>query len=656
MTEPKSDWDVPKETQDALLTFITDELTVAIRNNKRVEDEFKEYYNMIHGIRERKANDWESDIYLPEFLSRLLTQIGNFCAQYFSSTDYVDTSLESDDPKDVAEARASKRLLNTILNDKYTYYYHKIVRTIMYVFTCGYGVIKGGYDQQIDQVISHHEQKSEFMSDDSGGYLAEDGTPYIDPTTQKPAIMSTQTPVYKDDVKRDFPTFDVYPVQNVYMSPEYAYSLNDKKYVIFETEQSLEDLKADKDRLGYFNLDLLEEKDPEGKLGEKTYNADGNLDETPKQVEKMFVLEERWGKFWIVEKDDEATPGIDKNGDFKENAKLEECIITVAKDRSKDEPHTTIRFQKSPHTRRPMARFLCYVDMVNDNGFGDGEVNRELQRAINDNYNLMNYRSKLAITPGFIGKKFSGLDEHIRKTPEKVIMVENVNDLVELKIEDNIQGGVIHQNLLSSRMDYVMATSPQTMGQAGDRAETATVGSIVNQRANVRIGMKSMNLEFIGFTEFYDMLLTLCNDFMLPKTLEDLIGDDAQYYNPKRKDKFRPVSQALETDESKQFKIKAWQGVMQMAQAVPNPKTPQVLNYCIGQILELMSGNFKHFKSFMFEEDPHTLLLYQLATGAKGLPSPPAPPNPGAPPQNQMGMPQGQGEQMARQNAPQQVQ
>lgn len=654
MREAKSDWDVSKETQDALLTFLTDELTVAVRNNKKVEDEFNEYYNMIHGIRENKTNSWESDIYLPEFLSRLLTQVGNFCSQYFSSTDYVDVSLETDNPKDVAESRAAKRLLNAILNDKYTYYYQKIVRTIMYVFTCGYGVIKGGYDQQIDRVVSHHEQKTDFMTDDMGSYMAEDGTPYIDPTIQKPAMLSVQAPVYKDEIKKDFPTFDVYPVQSVYMSPEYAYSLNDKKYVIFETEQSLEELRADADRLGYFNLDILDSKDPTGSLGEKTYNKDGEIDEQSKEVEKIFVLEERWGKFWYIEKDDKQMPGIDKNGEFLKEAELAECIITVAKDRSKDEPHTVIRFQKSPHTRRPMVRFLCYVDMINDNGFGDGEINRELQKAINDNYNLMNYRTKLAITPAFKGKRFSGLEENIRITPEKAIMLENLDDLQEFKIADNIAGGLQHQNLLSSRMDYVMATSPQVMGQAGDRAETATVGSIVNQRANVRIGMKSMNLEFIGFTEFYDMILTLCNDFMLPKTLEDLIGDDAQYYRPERKDKFRPVSQALETDESKQFKIKAWQGVMQMAGGVQNPKTPQVLNYAMGQILELMGGNFAHYKKYMFEEDEETLLLYQLATGAKGSPSPPRAPSPGMPPQNQFQNQQSVSEQQARGAAPQQ--
>jgi len=302
-----------------------------------------------------------------------------------------------------------------------------------------------------------------------------------------------------------------------------------------------------------------------------------------------------------------------------------------------------------------MARFLCYVDMISDNGFGDGEINYELQKAINDNYNLMNYRTKLAITPAFKGKRWAGFDENIRITPEKVIMLETLDDLQEFKIEDNIQGGLQHQNLLSGRMDYVMATSPQTMGSPTEGGkETATVGSIINQRANIRIGMKSMNLEFIGLTETYNMLLTLCNDFMLPETLEELIGDDAQYYNPKRKDKFRPVSQALETDESKQFKIKAWQGIMQMAGSVPNPKTPQVLNYALGQILELMGGNFKHFKKFMFEEDPETLFLYQLATGAKGSPSFPLPPSPGMPPSNQMGIPMGQGEQQTRAAAPQQ--
>lgn len=647
--EVKSDWNVSEEVQKALLFHLSEELSVASRNNEKINEDFDAYYNMIHSIRERKPNEWESDIALPEFMSRLLSQIGNFVAQYFGSTDYVAADIDSDDPKDITESKAATKLLNTLLNDKESHYYHKIVRLITYVFTCGYGIIKGSYQQRVVKEFSHYNQQSEYVTDPlTGEYLAEDGTPYADPTIQKPSFQVSEVPQYVDRLVVDKPVFDIYPVQNVYMSPEYAYSLNDKEYVIFETEKTLDELKEKEDEMGYVNLNLLEKEEPVGQRGEKTYNKDGKLEEQPTPVVKNFILLERWGKYPAIEKDGVYMPGFDKNGKFSEDAENVECIIHFIKGREKDEPNHIIGFRKSKHSRRPMCRFLCYVDMVNDSGFGDGEVNRELQRAINDNYNLMNYRTKLAITPAFKGKRFQ-VDEHIRKSPDKVILLENLDDLEELTVEDNIQGGIVHQNLLASRMDFSMATAPQTMGMSPDRAETATQASIINSRANIRIGMKSMNLEFIGFTEFYDMLLTLCNDFMLPETLEELIGKEmAMAYNPKRKDKFKPVSQALETEESKQYKLKTFQGILGMVSSMPNPKTPFVVNYIIGQMLETLGGTFKHFKKYMFSEDEEANLLYQLATGSKGQGSPPVGPGPMAPSQNQMGMPQRQPEQMAR--------
>jgi hypothetical protein len=655
--EVKSDWNVSEEIQQALLSHVSEELKVAEQNSEKAIQDFNAYYDMLHGVREAKTNDWESDIFLPEFESRLLTQVGNFVAQYFGSTDYVDTAMESEDPKDVAEAKASKKLLNKLLNDKEAYYYYKIVRNIMYVFTCGQGIIKGGYNQRIASELSHYNQESEYITDPlTGDYLAEDGQPYTDPTIQKPAFQTVQKPMMMDKVQIDKPVFDVYPITNVHTSPEYCYSLNDKEYVIFETEKTLDALKIEADEMGYFNLNFLEEEEPEGQRGEKTYDKDAELVQQPRPPLKTFVVMERWGKYPVVEKDGKFIPGFDPDGSFSKDAANEECIVHYVKQREKDEPERIIGFRKSKHSKRPMVRFLCYVDMIKDCGFGDGEVNRELQKAINDNYNLMNYRTKLAITPAFKGKRFA-VDENVKITPEKVILLEDPeNDLKEIIIQDNIQGGIVHQNLLSSRMDYCMATAPQTMGASPERAETATMASIVNQRANVRIGMKSMNLEFIGFTEFYDMLLTLCNDFMLPETLEELIGkEDAAAYNPKRKDKFRPVSQALETEESKQFKIKSWQGILQMVGGMQNPKTPMVVNYIIGQVLELMGGGFKTFKKYMFEEDPTTMVLYQLATGGKGQGSAPAGPPPGMPPQNQQGNPQRPPEQQTRAQAPQQA-
>lgn len=651
----KSDWSVDADIQGQLLSHLSGEFETAARNNDQVNKDFETYYNMIHAIRESKQNEWESDIYMPEFLSRLLTQIGNFVAQYFGSTDFVENDIDSEDPKDILEAKASKALLNTILNDKESYYYQKIVRLIMFVFNCGYGIIKGGYEQRVEPVVSHYSQESSFEQDPlTGEYLAEDGMPFSDPTTQRPKTVTTQRPVYKNDVLVDRPVFDVYPNQNVYMSPEYVYSLNDKEYIIFETEKSLDKLKAEKDEFEYFNLELLEKEEPEGTRGEKTYNKDGEYEEQSRPVLKNFIILERWGKYpCVTDENGKYIPGIDKDGNIIENAKNEECIIYIAKNREGDIPRHIIGFRRSPHSRRPMVRFLCYVDMIKDNGFGDGEVNSELQKAVNDNYNLMNYRTRLSITPAFKAKKFSGIPEKIRISPENVTFMENLNDLQEIDIKGDINGGILHHNLLTSRMDYSMATAPQTMGMSPERAETATVGSIINQRANVRIGMKSMNLEFIGFTEFYDMLLTLCNDFMLPETLEEILGEKAFHYNPRRKDKFKPVSQALETEESKQFNIRSLQSVLGMVAPIQNPKTPMMVNMLVGEIMEAMGKKFKIYKKFMLDDNPANVALYQALTGAKGTGSPPAS-NPIAPTQNQSGLPQSNTETQMRNAAPNQ--
>ena len=669
-----TDSSIKQEIQDQIISHLQDEYTTASRNMQDIKNDFDDYYNMIHCVRTKKPNEWESDIYLPEFLSRILTQIGNFVARYFASRDFVEVDLITDDPVDIAESKASKKLLNSILNMKDNHYYQKVVRLMMFAMPVGYGIIKGGYKQKVEQELSHHEIKMEHITNEKGEFLATDGGVYMDPYAQQPLIDKKEIPVYKDKIIEDRPIFDVYPTQDVLLSPEYVYSLQDKEYIIFQTEQTLDQLYADKDSMGYFNLDALKEeiKTSETNLGDETYGKGENFQQPAKPISPKLVICERWGKYPVVvtERINDIPiaykPGIDKDGEFIDGAENLETIITFAKETGKSTQFSKmVRFQVSKNTKRPMVRFLCYVDALKDAGFGDGEVVRELQTAINDNYNLMNYRTKLAVTPSFKAKRFAGIDSHIRITPEEAIFVENMDDLQEFKITDDIRGSVMHQGLLSGRIDYAMATSPIAMGHEPERRETATAASIVNERMNVRLGMKNMNFEFIGFTELYDMLLTLCNDFMLPETLENILGQSAYDYNPSREDKFRPVSQALETEESKGAKVKNWIQILGMIVKFPNPKTPLTINYILGQALELMGGDFKAFKKYMFSEDQESNLLYELITGGKinpaTLPQISAPDKGGSPkkprgggPQNQGAIPQSNKEQATRAAAPRQ--
>ena len=654
----KTDAPFNDDIQKHILDWLSREFAVAKRNMAPFHTAFQEYNDMIHCIRDKK-NDYEPDIYLPEFAARLLTQIGNFVSQYFSSRDFVEARVNSDDPMDVAEGKASKKLLNILLGEKDAHYFHKLCRLLMFVNPGGFGIIKGGYDQQVEQIITGYNDVTEYARDDNGDLLAEDGVIYTDPYSQSPMSVVTPQPIYADKVVRDRPVFDVYPIQNVYYDQKYAYSMQDKEYVYFETEMTLDALMADQDRMGYFNLKRLKEmeKGPDAQEGDKPHSQEGTAEEPEVKVSPVYQILERWGKWpMIVTARDEQgkpidyKPGMDKNGEINPEAENVEGILTYVCESTEKTPVELIRFQASPHSRRPMARFLCYIDAAKDSGFGDGETSKELQIAANDTFNLNAYRTEMATKLAFKGKRWATIDENINIRPDKVTFVENIDDLVQWEIKDDIQGGMYQLGVIANRMDDAMATGPNQRGMGGERRETATVGAIMDRRADIRMSLKTTTLEWVGFTEFYDMMLTLCNDFMLPQTLASILGPDMYAYNPDREDKFEPVSQALETEESKSFKVKMWDQILGRVVALQNAKTPMVVNYIIGQVLELMGGSFKHFKKFMFNEDIQANMLYQIAIGGKGQGQGSTPNAPGGPgqPQNQTGLPQSGLEQMTR--------
>ena len=650
--EIKSDSGIQPEVETQIKSILDKELATATQNLDEVNRHNDEYYDMVHCVRKKKQFDDEFNVYIPEFLARLLTQIGSFCSQFFGSRDYVDVYLESDNPKDVAESKASKKLLNTILNDPDLHFYHKTVRLMMAVFTKGYGIIKGSYRQKVEQQITGYEAREDYVKDEMGNYLDIDGAVFTDPDYQEPAVQQVEVPQYGDVVIEDRPDFDFYPNKDVFFSPEFTYVLSDKKYIIFRADNvSIDELESDKEKMGYFNLDLLKSKarkERQSKDGKSVY-----------EVYPSFTLYERYGKgYAIVDERNEkgklvrVSPGIDEDGKQLDKAELVDLIQTTASwDSTDGKSSVLIRYQASPYSKIPAVRFLCYVDELMDTGFGDGESLVGLQGAINDNFNLAFYRTSLATKPFFKGKKWAGIPDRIKVHSEEVTMLEDMNDLAEFQIQDNPNGAMVMHQGLSNQFDRITGASPQTMGDSPDRRETATMGSIIAQRATIRMGLKNLNFEFIGFTEFYNMLLMLVNDFMLPETLEGILGQEAYVYNPKRKDKFKPVTQALETEEGKQFKMKMWDmiasKVVQMG--ATNPKTPMVLNYIMGQVLDLMGSSYKAFKGFAFEEDPQKIMEWLMLTGNKGMMNaPPAASGNPNPAQNQTGLPMTAQEQQPR--------
>ena len=152
----KTDSDISEDIQQSIIKGLRDDFFIAEQNMDIVNDGFDDYYDMVHCKRANTANEWESDISLPEFTSRLLTQIGNFVAKYFSSRDYVETDEDDGDAETQAGAKVSKNLLNSLLNDTDAHYFQKVVRLLMFTWPTGWGVIKGDYKQKIETVSYTH--------------------------------------------------------------------------------------------------------------------------------------------------------------------------------------------------------------------------------------------------------------------------------------------------------------------------------------------------------------------------------------------------------------------------------------------------------------------------------------------------------------------
>lgn len=646
-----------KNSYLSVLRYVSDELESAKREQDLAHQDFDDLYKMLHCESISEMSDIDSDISLPEFVSRVLSIIGDFVAKYFGSREFVDIRMTSEDPKDVIEARASKKLLNNILSLDNLYYFQKIVRLMMFVIIYGYGIIKGSYRQTTRSTKTGQRPVERYIYDDNGNPIAEDGTSYTGASEQIPMTEVTYEDIMESEVIEDFPDFDVYDIRNVYFSPEYAYSLKDKDWVIFKSRLSTYDMRRDQGICGYFesSIKALEEMERTGEAKKKKaankskhISRDPEIEDDAEHPVVKYRVYERWGKMWY---DPETEgPGFDKDGKILKTATLEECIISWVTTGLEDVPELLIRFQKSPYPIRPMVRFICYIDPHKDVGFGDGEPVRQLQIAADDTFNVSNFRTLLATTPAFKAKMFQHIPEEIKVSPRHAIQLENpTEDLIEFEIDDNIQGSMMQLGMIRQSINEVMAQSPMDAGIPPENRETATMGSILAQKSATRSGLRTASIEFGGFVELYAMILSMVNTFMLPETLIELVGEElAVAYNPKRKDRFFPVSQALEPEFQKQFKVKMLDQVLGRIISLPNPKTAMSANFIIGQILETVGGDFKLFKRFMLEEDPIAIAMYQAVIG-KSAAIAPSTPNMGGPmAQNQQGLPVGAQEQVVR--------
>ena len=568
---PKFDEGV--ESQLAQIVVDT-EYRTAETNQAPLMDDYRSYLDLFDAERSEKDYDWMSDISLPEFATHMLTQSAMDVDQYFSTRDFVECYIQDSKPEAKLAAEASKECINRTLNRRNLHHYHKYVRAKNINHLKGEVWLKCWWEFETRDIVV------------SG----------VDPDTGEP---------FKELVKdgkivKDQFNYEVLDPRNVFTDNRYTYSIQEKKWIIIRSEKTLEDLKASQKQFGYFPEALkdLEEISSPGDTETKTEVTDDQLNQdftTPKnKIDEYFDILERHGVFWVVDnKDGTIAPGLDESSEVKDGARLAQVVITFA---TNGNTKKLIGFHETPYTDAegnpfmPLVRGLCYIHPAADGGVGDGKYARELQIAINDTFNLNNDRTLLATMPTLRVKSYLNENtDSIYFAPGHIMEMENDGDITEFQIADNINGGLQQMGILTEKMQQATSIYPSAMGGMPTRTSTpATTVSIAEQHSNTRSNYKSMTFEYTALNDLYWMILQMTHKFARKNTLVKLMGDKVFNFDPSLDYYYKPLSQSIESDQSKQAKIQRWTQILQIASQTQHPNMVGVFNYILLEIAKLM--------------------------------------------------------------------
>ena len=590
----------------AIASIIMEERQTGITNRSLEQSEFEEMIDIFDNIRSRKDYDWMSDLKIPEYMSQLITQSAIDANTYFKTREYTEAYLDDEDDNAILAAKSAKKLVNTTLNQKHLRHYSKYMRGRNLNYLDGKVVARCWWEQEFRTGVVGTETITEKEVDTLGQVR--------DVEVEKPVMG--EIPVV------DRFHYDILDPRNVTWDDSYAYSLQDKKWIIVSFERTLEELKADAEEMSYINLDKLEAIDPpeETDVSRDSYNA-----EEPKTKSqgssKSYDIHERHGTFWVrvvkrIDPDDDTSEpveveyGLKHDGTVHDDAEEHEMLITVAASGSS---YVVIRHDLQPYMDsegnryRPIIRGLNMIHPTRDGGVSDGKYVAELQAAMNDAINMANDRVKMATLPTLIAKRYSQEDnETLYIQPDHVIYVDDpTSDVKEFKIESDVGSSIMQYGLFKDSMQQFKGIYPNTMGQTPELASTtATAIAGAETNTTARTNYASLTYEHTFLTELYWMILQMTWQFAHEDTARKIFGDDEMLlgFDPAGDYYYKPVTSSIETEYSKEAKIRNLTAIIGYVSNIPNPNTLKVVNMLLADVMDLMGKEIAQYKDMLMDE------------------------------------------------------
>lgn len=611
------------------------EFEIDKQNHTDFNDDYELYLGMYNLIPDSPEEEWMSNVPLPEFLSEMTTQMSIEAAQEFKRRDFVEVFPESKDKKHLLAGEAKKELINRTLNQKHIHYFQKRMRASGIKNISGNVYFRCMWERK---VVQKTELKDVIIPLENP---REDG--------QQQAVIPVE--VQTDHVLYDRFNLDVLDPRNVFVSPEYTYSLQDKKRVTIRYNTNIEEMTLNQDYMGYINLDKVKSALKNVAGGQTSVIQGSDSEQTVEEYQytslKSFSVLEVYLTEWVIpDAKGGITPGYDSSGNPEKKAVLMKIIKSIADIGGKK---ILVRYQRNKfrdafgNAYLPIVQGKCYVHPTDDLGFGDGKASYPLETARNGMFNMGINRVTLATLPAV--KASSASAQEFGRTwqfePRAIFETLNPADLQEFQLSDDISGVAGIMSILTNSQQQSNATFPTIQGALPKASTSATATAASESRTDARSFYKGLVYNNTALMEIYDIISLMTWQFALPETAEKLMGEKVIDFNPYLEHTFKTVTATLETESSKQIKIGILDNMFMQIAQVQNKNTLKALNYITQKKFMLLGDEYEEINDILFDEEENF-----VAPPSQG--SLPANGQPGQP-TNQTGLQQSGTEQALRQ-------
>lgn len=452
---------------EQILNTVLEDFQVSQNFLTPIFDKFRKFYAMYRGVKEGKAVEGRSNLFIPYTFNLIETIVPKIINSIFATRPFFQALPLGVPDVETREIRAKK------MSKFFDYQFQQKIK-IVPILT---DVIKTAliYGKAITKQTWNYKTKERVQK-------------------RQKNILGIPIPLHEnvlvEQVINDEPMIENVVITDFFIDPA-GTSIKNMRYCIHRYYEDIHELREKEKKGVYKNID---------KVTEENYaNAYDTLlqigfSDSPQRRKGVEILE-YWTDDWVV--------------------RVANRAVVVS---SQPNPYF--------HREKPFSEWT-YTKVPNEfYGIGVPEAIQDLQEELNTTRNQRIDNVSFVLNKMFTIIRGANVDPaQLVSRPAGFILVDSHDDIEELKFQDVTNSAYNEEAIIKQDMDTTTGVFDSVRGSNPDRRETATTMSILNSSGTERFKLANILIEYEGLQDMLNQVLRLNQQFIDADMEVQILGE-----------------------------------------------------------------------------------------------------------------------------------